>query len=272
MRSDAFATTAVNARTDAELESGGPPLCPCRCAARHLGPASHSPARAGPCSGGPRPASSAAAAGGRQPARVGKAARSLQAEQPRREAASGSTDAYGAIAVARDQSLTEQRLTLLHELVHRFFSPRTGPLRQLRAELNMSAYSRSALLRYLEEALAEGYAELRVNGLARALAAYRFPLQGGYVTLARLGVEGAAIGNNHARRATLRRVDIQQAHGGGPMIDRDGAIEIARARAAENGWAFAEPLEVLHRRGWFGQSDRFEIETNAGTAGPRLGS
>ena len=58
----------------------------------------------------------------------------------------------------------------------------------------MSAYTRSALLRYLEEALAEGCAQLRVNGLARALAAYRFPLQRGYVTLARLGVEGTAIG------------------------------------------------------------------------------
>lgn len=57
-----------------------------------------------------------------------------------------------------------------------------------------SAYNRSALLRYLEEALAEGYAQLRVNGLARALGAYRFPLQGGYVTVSQLLTEGQAIG------------------------------------------------------------------------------
>jgi hypothetical protein len=58
----------------------------------------------------------------------------------------------------------------------------------------MSAYARSALLRHLEEALAEGYAQLRVNGLASAIRAYRFPIDGGYVTLSELGGEGLAIG------------------------------------------------------------------------------
>jgi hypothetical protein len=53
------------------------------------------------------------------------------------------------------------------------------------------------------------------------------------------------------------------------MIDRETAIEIARSRAAENGWAFAEPVQVGHRRGWFGQSNRFEIETNAGKLGTK---
>lgn len=106
----------------------------------------------------------------------------------------GETSAYGVITVARNQTLTEQRITLLHELVHRFFSPRTGPLRKLRAELSMSAYSRSALLRYMEEALAEGYAQLRVHGLALAISALRFPLQAGYVTVSMLLKEGKAIG------------------------------------------------------------------------------
>jgi hypothetical protein len=106
----------------------------------------------------------------------------------------GVTDAYGAVEVSRDQSLTEQRLTLLHELVHRYFSPRTGPLRQLRAELSISGYVRSALLQYLEEALAEGYAQLRMNGLGQALRAYRFPTQAGYVTVSQLAAEGQAIG------------------------------------------------------------------------------
>ena len=106
----------------------------------------------------------------------------------------GETSAYGVIRVARNQSLTEQRLTLLHELVHRYLSPRVGPLRQLRAEVRMAGYERSALLRYLEEALAEGYAQLRVNGLAQAVEALRFPMRGGYVVVSQLVAEGQAIG------------------------------------------------------------------------------
>jgi hypothetical protein len=106
----------------------------------------------------------------------------------------GQTSAYGAITIARNQSLNEQRITLLHELVHRFFSPRVGPFRQLRAQVSMSAYIRSSLLRYLEEALAEGYAQLRVHGLAKALQTYRFPLQAGYVTVSQVATEGQAIG------------------------------------------------------------------------------
>jgi len=107
----------------------------------------------------------------------------------------GETSAYGAITVARNQAMTEQRLTLLHELVHRFFSPRVGPLRQLRAELSMTAYARSALMRYLEEALAEGFAQLRVNGLAQALGAINFPLANGYVTITQLVCEANTIGS-----------------------------------------------------------------------------
>jgi len=53
------------------------------------------------------------------------------------------------------------------------------------------------------------------------------------------------------------------------MIERADAIEIARSRAIEKGWGFAEPLAVVHRRGWFGRPDRFEIETNAGKRGTK---
>jgi hypothetical protein len=106
----------------------------------------------------------------------------------------GRTGTYGAIEVSRDQTITEQRVTLMHELVHRYFSPRTGPLRKLRAEANISLYTRSALLRYLEEALAEGYAQLKIHGVMPALRAYRFPLRTGYVTISQVGAEGQAIG------------------------------------------------------------------------------
>lgn len=53
------------------------------------------------------------------------------------------------------------------------------------------------------------------------------------------------------------------------MIDRDTAIEIARKRATENGWAFSEPLEVVERMRWFGGVDRYEIVTNAGMRGTK---
>jgi hypothetical protein len=53
------------------------------------------------------------------------------------------------------------------------------------------------------------------------------------------------------------------------MIDREVAIEIARERASENGWPFGEPVEVIHRRGWFGGAHQFHIETNAGKRGTK---
>ena len=80
----------------------------------------------------------------------------------------------------------------------------------------MSAYSRSALLRYLEEALAEGYGQLRVHGLAQALGAYRFPLQGGYVTVSELVSEGYAIGTI-TLGGVLFKVSISQ----GPIPNND---------------------------------------------------
>ena len=53
------------------------------------------------------------------------------------------------------------------------------------------------------------------------------------------------------------------------MIDEGAALDIARARAASKGWAFTEPVEVSRRRGWLGQHDRFEIETNARNRGTK---
>jgi len=49
------------------------------------------------------------------------------------------------------------------------------------------------------------------------------------------------------------------------MIEQDQAIEIARKRAAENNWGFAEPLHVvLYRYKWWSDTpSRFEIWTNA---------
>jgi hypothetical protein len=107
----------------------------------------------------------------------------------------GDCDFWGNIRVSRNQSLTGQRETLYHEWVHSILSPRFGPFRQIRAQLKASAYHRSALMRALEEAIAESYAQLRVYGLHKILIGVSFPLKGGYVTISQLAAEGVAIGN-----------------------------------------------------------------------------
>jgi hypothetical protein len=106
----------------------------------------------------------------------------------------GRTTAYGDIEVSLAQSLSEQRLTLFHELVHRFFTPKMAALRQLRAELRLLGYNRSAFLRYLEEALAEGWGQLREHGLLSSLKGLYFPITNGYVTLSQIVTGGNLIG------------------------------------------------------------------------------
>jgi hypothetical protein len=115
----------------------------------------------------------------------------------------GVTDPYGRIEIARyinrggqweEVAISEQRITLYHELVHRYFSPRVGPLRKMRAQLSMNGYDRSAFLKYIEEALAEGYAQFRAQGLAEGFQAYKFPIEAGYVTVTQLQGEGVLIG------------------------------------------------------------------------------
>lgn len=113
----------------------------------------------------------------------------------------GRTDAFGRIRISRFHPQTaapipisKQKELLYHELVHRYFSPKTGPLRKLRAEFRISGYQRIAFLRYLEETLAQGYAMLRMHGLQKGLAAYRFPIEHGYVTVSQLAAEGTMVG------------------------------------------------------------------------------
>jgi len=53
------------------------------------------------------------------------------------------------------------------------------------------------------------------------------------------------------------------------MIEQEEAIEIARNRAEEKGWAFSEPLSVITRQDWRKGITRFEIETNAGKLGTK---
>jgi hypothetical protein len=106
----------------------------------------------------------------------------------------GLTDPYGDVYVSTSQSLSEQRVTLFHELVHRFFSPKVAALRKLRAELAWKAYERSAFLRYLEEAMAEGWGQLREHGLLSSLKGLYFPFANGYVTLSEAAQGGNLMG------------------------------------------------------------------------------
>jgi hypothetical protein len=106
----------------------------------------------------------------------------------------GSTSPFGEVRLSNVGTATEQALTRAHELVHRFLTPRFALLRSFRVRLGMSAYLRSALLQYLEEAIAETVAQLRVNGFSGLLEGIKFPVANGYVTISSLVSEGAAIG------------------------------------------------------------------------------
>ena len=115
----------------------------------------------------------------------------------------GSTSPFGEVRLSAAGTATEQALVRAHELVHRFLTPRFGVLRQFRVQLRMSSYLRSAFLQYLEEAIAETVAQLRVNGAAAFLEGVRFPVANGYVTISALMSEGAAIGTIFAGTTTF---------------------------------------------------------------------
>ena len=113
---------------------------------------------------------------------------------PTMPAGQGATNAFGDVKYSTRGSATDQQLVRLHELVHSFFSPRFRIFRTFRARLAMSGYTRSVLLRYLEEALAESFAQLRTNGLSGVVTGIRFPVANGYMSLQQLVCEGAEIG------------------------------------------------------------------------------
>lgn len=109
-------------------------------------------------------------------------------------AGQGSTSPFGEVRLSAAGSTTEQALVRAHELVHRFLTPRFGILRTFRVRLRMSGYLRSMLLKYLEEAIAETVAQLRVNGFRGFLEGITFPVANGYMKINTLMSEGAAIG------------------------------------------------------------------------------
>ncbi|HYP28877.1 MAG TPA: hypothetical protein VE262_19345 [Blastocatellia bacterium] len=113
---------------------------------------------------------------------------------PSMAAGTGKTSWFGDMTISTAGTAAEQQLARVHELVHSFLRPRFIVLRTFRARLAGSAYWKSAFLQYLEEAMAETIAQLRVNGLSGLFTGIRFPIQNGYVSIQQLGAEVGNIG------------------------------------------------------------------------------
>lgn len=93
---------------------------------------------------------------------------------------------FGDIYVSTQGSARQLAYTLFHEKIHSILSPKFFMFRKIRAELAMNAYSKSYILRTIEEALAETYALLRVEGINKNsfIQGLHFPLNHGYATVA----------------------------------------------------------------------------------------
>jgi hypothetical protein len=109
----------------------------------------------------------------------------------------GGTNKWGDTSIFFGKKATPRDLELvrLHEEFHRFLTPKLQTftmLRQTRAILKTNSYLKSYLLRYIEEAIAESSAHVRLNGFSwqNLLEGYKFPVgEEGYVTVAKMGVE-----------------------------------------------------------------------------------
>ena len=100
----------------------------------------------------------------------------------------GVTSWDGVVEYSTRGSRVDRRLAYYHEMLHGTLTPRLKPLQALRK----GAYKKSELYRYVEEALAEANAQLRVHGLRGLPEAIRFPISNGYVTVNRVAGEAAA--------------------------------------------------------------------------------
>jgi hypothetical protein len=104
----------------------------------------------------------------------------------------GVTDKYGNVRISPHGSAKDIALAQNHEAVHAFLSPKAlNGLREFRANAGMTAYEHSALCKYLEEALAESYAQVKVNGIRALPTGLRFPITNGYVKIGDLAGEVA---------------------------------------------------------------------------------
>ena len=103
----------------------------------------------------------------------------------------GETDKYGNVTYSTKGTPEDIALVKNHERVHQVLSPKLKFLREFRADLRMTSYQRSNFLRYLEEAMPESYAQLKVNGIKGLPDGIKFPVKNGYVELNKVIKEGA---------------------------------------------------------------------------------
>jgi hypothetical protein len=107
-------------------------------------------------------------------------------------AGEGVTDKYGNVSISPHGTAKDIALAEAHESVHSFLSPKAlNGLREFRADLRIAAYQKSELCQFLEEALAESYAQVKVNGIRSLPEGLSFPIREGYVTLRGVAREGA---------------------------------------------------------------------------------
>jgi hypothetical protein len=112
---------------------------------------------------------------------------------PSLPAGNGATSRWGDITVSTHGDKAEQAITLLHERVHQFLTPKLYVLRNFRVYNMQGSYFRSSLYRYIEEALAETIGQVGVNGFSKAFVGLAFPVKNGYVYLAKAGGFSAAM-------------------------------------------------------------------------------
>ena len=89
----------------------------------------------------------------------------------------GATTYYGDRYISPNLNSAERAKALRHERVHQFFAPKLYLLRSFRVDNIRRSYLNSSLWRYLEEALAQGYAARQF------FVGVRFPVENGYVFL-----------------------------------------------------------------------------------------
>ena len=104
-------------------------------------------------------------------------------------AGSGCTSAYGDIVYSSLGSARDRALVLAHEQVHQWLSPKLYFLRNFEVAQRDASYFRSSFSRYLEEAVAETRAMVKVVGIREALVGVRFPVRSGYVYLIHRGAD-----------------------------------------------------------------------------------
>lgn len=120
-------------------------------------------------------------------------------------AGQGGTDPLGNVRIGRkfypdakpvEEAIKQMRLTATHEWVHQLLKPKLYLLRKVRMYAMRSAYKRSYILRYLEEAFAEGLSRAKWNGISKEefSSTRKFPLGDNYqITLVDLAQEGRGV-------------------------------------------------------------------------------